>query len=395
MHARLAVLFFILNTLAMGADAAPTASAPAASSSSAVAAPAPAASSASASAPAAAAAASATGARRGGGRGGAPMSDADKAEIAKLFDLPDFKSDSGEGDFQIKPPYANAPEQTPRDNVPKGKVTHFTMAAADSKYYPNTGLRGETPTRDVWVYVPSQYVPGTPAPFIVTHDAMGGRNDSQQLPTILDNLIADKRVPVMVAIMVNHGGGDGPGSERGLEYDTVSGKYAEFIENEVLPRVTKETGVTLTKDPNARATMGGSSGGAVAFSMAWFHPELYHRVITYSGTYVIQAPAPDYPHGAWEYPEHLVPNNPAKPLRIWMEVAQNDNSSTAPSSGFHNWVIANIRMAAALKAKGYHYQFVFAQGAGHVDTKVVGQTMAHAIEWAWKDYNPAAATANP
>ncbi len=325
---------------------------------------------------------------RGGARGGAPMSDADKAEIAKLSDLPVFQSDSGDGDFLIKPPYANAPEQKAKDGVPKGKVTHFTMAAADSKYYPNTGLRGETATRDVWVYVPSQYVPGTPAPFIVTHDAMGGRNNSQQLPTILDNMIADKRLPAMIAIMVNHGGGDGPGSERGLEYDTVSGKYAEFIENEVLPRVEKDLGVTLTKDPDGRATMGGSSGGAVAFSMAWFHPELYHRIITYSGTYVMQAPTAEYPHGAWEYPEHLVPNNPAKPLRIWMEVGQNDNTSTGPSSGFHNWVIANERMAAALKAKGYHYQFIYALGAGHVDGKVVGQTMAEALEWTWKDYKP-------
>jgi enterochelin esterase-like enzyme len=387
MNIRYSVLFLALAPLSLGADAAPAASAPAASSAPAMA---PAAASGSAQAPNG----SGTGGRRGGAgarggaRGGAPMSDADKAEIAKLSDLPVFQSDSGDGDFLIKPPYANAPEQKAKDGVPKGKVTHFTMAAADSKYYPNTGLRGETATRDVWVYVPSQYVPGTPAPFIVTHDAMGGRNNSQQLPTILDNMIADKRLPAMIAIMVNHGGGDGPGSERGLEYDTVSGKYAEFIENEVLPRVEKDLGVTLTKDPDGRATMGGSSGGAVAFSMAWFHPELYHRIITYSGTYVMQAPTAEYPHGAWEYPEHLVPNNPAKPLRIWMEVGQNDNTSTGPSSGFHNWVIANERMAAALKAKGYHYQFIYALGAGHVDGKVVGQTMAEALEWTWKDYKP-------
>ena len=55
------------------------------------------------------------------------------------------------------------------------------------------------------------------------------------LPTVLDNLIAQHRVPAMVAVMIQNGGGDAQGSERGLEYDTMSGRYAEFVESEVLP----------------------------------------------------------------------------------------------------------------------------------------------------------------
>src|SRR5213078_2473514 len=110
-----------------------------------------------------------------------------------------------------------------------------------------------------------------------------------------------KRVPAMIAIMINSGGGDGQGSERGLEYDTVSGIYAEFIEKEVLPRIAHDYGVKFTSDPDGRATMGGSSGGAAAFTMAWFHSEWYHRVLTYSGTYVNQQSPlnPDSPRGAW------------------------------------------------------------------------------------------------
>src|SRR5579885_3840839 len=92
----------------------------------------------------------------------------------------------------------------------------------------------------------------------------------------------------MVAVSIGNGSGDAQGSERGLEYDTMSGLYAEFVEKEVLPRVEKQYKVKLTKNPDARATMGGSSGGSAAFSMAWYHPELYHRVLTYSGTYVNQ-----------------------------------------------------------------------------------------------------------
>ena len=222
----------------------------------------------------------------------------EQAAVAKLADLTVWKTGAGDGDYSIAPPYTPALENTPRDNVPKGKVETFTMSLAESKFYPPANLRGTTPTREVVVYIPAQYVPGTVAPLLVTHDAMGAhdRQPAPSLPVILDNLIADKRLPVMIAVMLMHGGGDGPGSERGLEYDTVSGKYAEFIEAEVLPQVAKNYNVTITKDPAARATLGGSSGGAVALSMAWFHPELYHRVLVFSGTFVNQQAGPDAPH---------------------------------------------------------------------------------------------------
>ena len=168
----------------------------------------------------------------------------------------------------------------------------------------------------------------------------------------------------------------------------MSGLYAEFIETEVLPRITQDYHVTFTKNPNGRMTMGGSSGGAAAFSMAWYHPDLYHRVLTYSGTYVNQQSPlnPASPHGAWEYHEHFIPQSKAKPLRIWMEVGENDNRSHDPESTYHNWVLANQRMAAVLKAKQYHYQFVFAAGAGHVDGRVVNQTLPQALEYVWKGY---------
>lgn len=320
---------------------------------------------------------------------GGPATAADLAEMAPLSALPVLPPGAGEGDYRVNPPYASAPELVASPGVPKGRVVQFTLAAADSKYYPGTGMRGAVATRRVTVYIPRQYVPGTPAPLLVTQDAMGARDG--QLPTVLDNLIAAHRLPALVAVMVGNGGGDARGSERGLEYDTVSGRFAEFIEAEVLPRVSRDCQVTLTRDPDGRATMGGSSGGAAAFTMAWFHPELYRRVLTYSGTYTNNQTQvdPALPHGAWEYHEHLVPQAEPKPLRIWMEVGEHDNGSVNTAADFHNWVIANERMAAALKAKGYHYQFVYALGAGHVDRRVVAQTLPEALVWLWQGYAPA------
>ena len=134
--------------------------------------------------------------------------------------------------------------------------------------------------------------------------------------------------------------------------------------------------------------MGGSSGAACAFTMAWFRPDLYRRVLSYSGTYVDQQSPmnPESPHGAWEYHEHLIPQNDAKQLRVWLQVGDKDNGYQRAEASLHNWVLANQRMAAALKAKGYHYQYVFCEGAGHVDRKAVGQTLPEALLWLWHGY---------
>ena len=316
----------------------------------------------------------------GGQRHGAPMSEADKAEVARIANLPEWKPGDGDGDYFIGPNYPLPPEAMTNDSVPHGRIERFSMNLADSKFFTGAGMRGAREAREVKVYIPSQYVPGTVAPVIVTADAYLG-----SLHNVLDNMIAAHRLPVIIAVMIANGGGDSRGSERGLEYDSVNGKNAEFIEAEVLPRVEKECGVKLSKDPDARMTLGGSSGGASAFTMAWFHPELYHRVVAYSGTFVNQN-SDDYPHGAWTYHESLIPNSPVKPLRLWLEVGERDNGATSASSGLHNWVIANLRMAKVLKAKGYHYQFIYAKNAGHTPGPVMTHALPQALEYVWKGY---------
>jgi enterochelin esterase family protein len=309
---------------------------------------------------------------------GGTGSDAAAADVPPALD----PGTEGDGDFTIGPMYTNAPELTANPNVPKGALNMFAMKSTDSKLYP--GITGAY-TRNVWVYVPAQYVPSTPAPFIIAQD---GGDYITRLPVILDNMIAAHQLPVMLAVMANSGGGNDKGSERGLEYDTVSDKFVTFVETELLPKVATMYNLTFTTDPNGRATMGGSSGGAAAFTMGWFRPDLYRRILTYSGTYVNQESPVDpmYPHGAWEYHEHLIPGSDPKPLRVWLECGQNDFNANDPESTYHNFKMANQRMAAALMAKGYHYRFEYALGAQHNDGHVGGQTMPEALAWLWRGY---------
>ncbi len=318
-----------------------------------------------------------------------------------------------EGDFVIGPDYVAAPETKAVEGVPQGKVQQFSMDSKDCKRF-NPGIARdvfgtidpknpktlivETHTidykRTITVYIPAQYVPGTAAPLLVTHDGPGLGKPDMNLPRILDNLIAQKRVPAMIVVMVANGGGDAQGHERGKEYDTMSGLYAEFIEHEVLPLVEKNYGVQLTKDPEGRATMGSSSGGSAALIMAWYHPELYHRVLTFSGTYVNQQWPfnPETPDGAWGFHNKLIPESAPKPIRLWMAVGDRDSyNPNIMRDGMHDWVEANNRMATALKAKGYHYQYLYCLNSGHGVGNARPQFLPHALEWLWKGY-PSAPT---
>ena len=309
----------------------------------------------------------------------------------------------------IVPPYYDAPEMAARPGRPVGTLHSFIMTSAESRLYPGIrqldnavtrrrdgyGNRVAAPAaaqsepapyrREVFVYVPAGYRPGTRAPLLVVQD---GRDYAARVSAALDALIAERRVPAMVAVFIQSGGGDAQGSERGLEYDTISGRYAEFVQSEVLPRVTQLYGVRFTDDPAGRATMGGSSGAAAAFTMAWFHPEWFGRVLSYSGTFVNQASPvdPATPEGAWDYAARLIPLTRAKPIRVWMEVGERDLHWQDPESTYHNWPMANDRLAAALAAKGYDYRYVVAANAVHVDGNVIAQTLPGALEWLWRDY---------
>ena len=329
-----------------------------------------------------------------------------------LATQPAGQSSPDQSETVIGPVYTPTPELA----IPRGTLTGFVMESTDSKIYPGIARidnetmarrdpwgnrlaaplegnsRPQAYSRRVMVYVP----PGTPGqggrgapprvlPFMVWQDGMGY---VARVVPVLDRLIAEKKIPAVAVIFINSGGSDAQNSQRGLEYDSMDGRYAEFIQTEVLPRAAREANIAFTTDREGRATAGCSSGAAAALTMAWYHPEWYSRVLSYSGTFVNQA-SPEVaatPRGAWEYHATLIPNSPRKPIRIWMQVGERDLHATDPEQSWHNWPIANQRMAAALKAKGYDYRYVFSRGAMHCDARAIAQTLPEALEWTWKGY---------
>jgi enterochelin esterase-like enzyme len=375
-----------------------------------------------------------------------PTRDPSNPNYPRATELPDgaVPPIDGDGNFIIGSTHLPAAQTFATPGLKSARVISFTMSSADSAIYRPALVRDEqtfnesirkasavpgdpsnllistshagTWKRSVSVYIPHGYVRGSRAPFIVSGDSDGGQNDALLFAT-LDNLITQHRLPPLIAISIGNGGQDAQGSQRGREYDTVSGTYAEWVESEVLPLVEQSANVRLTRNPDARMAMGFSSSGAAAFSMAWFHPELYHRVLAYSPTMINQQwpHNPALPGGAWEFHSPwpgptgpklevhgfnlpgptdldagapLIPNSPKKPIRYWFECGDRDLFYPVPAmtDGMHDWVLANENMAKALAAAGYQYQYVFARNAGHVDHATLLQTLPEALEWVWKGF---------
>jgi iron(III)-enterobactin esterase len=300
---------------------------------------------------------------------------------------------AGDGDFMVGSTYMDSPDLKLKPNAPAGFSVSFTMTSAESNIY--KGADFDPPlsfSRSIKVFVPAQYVDGAAAPFMVSSDGFYGG-----LQTVVQNLAddpsPDHRVPPLVIIGIQNGPNTSGSSERSLEYDTVSDRYWQFVSKEVLPAVlanaqlkAKFPGFKLTTDPNGRGGYGCSSGGPAVMGLAWFGD--FNRVFSFSGSFTALQKTVEHPAGAWEYPA-LIAAAPLRPnLRVFLEVGENDNGFTSDEAGHRNWVLANQHMAAALKAKGNHYRFIQAKGAGHCDDKARNQVMPEGLIWLWRGYVP-------
>lgn len=293
----------------------------------------------------------------------------------------------GDGKLTISKPFHDDPAQTVAAGTPRGQRVDFSMQSADSKIYPLDGF-SKPFTRAGAVYLPPNYVSGTTLPFMVAQDGVGNIKYVDIVPPALDNLIHDKKVPALAVIFIDPGpdSSDHSRSERSNEYDSVSGLYTTFVETEVIPAAKQavkenlQVDLVLTDNPEGRGTLGGSSGGACAFTMGWFHPELYRKILSYSGSFQRLRATPEYPQGAESYHNaqyHLIASADPKPLRIALQIGTNDSASA---------VMVNEAMFAALTAKGNHVRYIVANGGGHVDQAVQRQTLADYLVWLWRGY---------
>jgi enterochelin esterase family protein len=268
--------------------------------------------------------------------------------------------------------YKLGPDAKPQPGVPQGKIIKSRWVS--EKVYPGT-------ERDMWLYVPAQYDGKTPACVMVFQDGGGYVNlkGDTPVPTVFDNLIHKKQMPVTIGIFLDPGvfpakrSGRKPRRNRSFEYDTLSDQYARFLIEEILPAVGKQ--YKLTDDPEGRAICGISSGGICAFTVAWQRPETFRKVLSHVGSFTNI-------RGGHVYPA-LIRKTKPKPLRVFLQDGKNDLDNQ-----HGNWPLANQQMAAALKFAKYDYKFVYGTG-GH-NRKHGGAILPESLRWLWRGYKPKA-----
>ena len=279
--------------------------------------------------------------------------------------------------------------------VPSGALS--AKISHTSKIY--DGMKSE-----YWIYIPAQYDPGVPAALMVFQDGGGYIDRDGNNPTlnVIDNLIAQKKIPVIICVFINPGDISGsPGtptynfvkaysdkwsrtlkdSMRSTLYDTVSDRYGRFLRDEVLAEV--ESQYNIRKDAYSRAITGLSSGGICSFNAAWQLPNQFSRVISWIGSFssIQWKEDPSLPDGGQDYPEKILRES-KRNLRVWLQ----DGAEDQENERYGSWPLANLRMANALKLKGYDFHFSFGTG-----THNSGQGAAEFPEemiWLWRDYDP-------
>ena len=275
--------------------------------------------------------------------------------------------------------YQYGSDSSPQD-VPHGKVSE-KREIVSAKAFPGVH-------HDYWIYVPAQYDGKTPAAVMVFNDGGGFTSEKGafRVPVVFDNLIAKKKMPVTIAIMINPGITPPPDEKtqlpryaRSYEYDACSDRYARFLVEEVLPKVSED--YKLTDDPNLRAICGSSSGGSCAFTAAWERPDAFRRVVSFIGSFTNL-------RGANEYPD-LIRKTEPKPLRVFQQDGEKDLNIYAGS-----WYLANQDVASALEWAGYQHRFD--TGTTNHDSKQSGPLFPEALKWVWQDYDkPITAGVNP
>ncbi|MBX5494971.1 MAG: esterase [Bryobacteraceae bacterium] len=265
---------------------------------------------------------------------------------------------------------AYLPESYQQPGVPEGKLSEKLVHT--SKIY-------EGMTTNYWIYVPAQYDPSKPAALMVWQDGekYTNRNGSGRLLNVVDNLMAQKKIPVMITVLISPGM-QGTRRMRSIQYDTVNDTYARFLRDEILAEVQEK--YNIRRDGYSRAIAGESSGGICAFNVAWHQPDQFSRVLSRIGSFTSIQWKPNQLDGGQSYP-NKVRKEPKRNIRVWLSDGSEDLENIHGS-----WPLQNIQMANSLKMKGYDFRFHW--GNGTHSTAQGNAELPVAMTWLWRGYDP-------
>lgn len=284
------------------------------------------------------------------------------------FAAPGFPTGTPQAPLSGMPPvdYSLGPDSQPQEGVPKGTLTRHVLAPG--KFFPGT-------PHNYQVYVPAQYDPARPAAWMIFLDGSGYAGNNVRVPVVLDNLIARRDVPPMIAMFLDPGVMPALSDqvqnryERIFEYDSLTPRFSSFLIEELVPEVARTH--NLSKDPNDHGIAGISTGGVGAFVAAWNRPDQFRRVITWVGSF-------GNFRGADRLPG-LIRRTEPRPIRVFMQTGRQDLVNYAGS-----WYLENPRMAAALEFAGNDVRIELGED-GH-SNRHGASVLPDTLRWLWRDY---------
>ena len=275
------------------------------------------------------------------------------------------------GTFQVFP-QTNKPEES--GTIPKGAVTKHTIT--------NILIYDLILYREYYLYVPAQYDGSSEAALMIFQDGWIFANEADPYvrenhyaPDVLDQLIHEGKMPMTIGVFVNPGHIDEnypenrmENSKRSEEYDELSDRYVSFLINTLIPEISKK--YRITENPKLKAIGGFSSGAICSFTAAWNRPDYFSKILSFNGAYINI-------RGGHEYP-YLVRATPKKDIKVYLQAGEKDIDII-----FGNVWLANHQMAAALKFKGYEFNFIKTTGT---HGQFMGKNFKSALEWLWSDW---------
>jgi enterochelin esterase-like enzyme len=272
---------------------------------------------------------------------------------------------------------AYGPDSYVKPGVPQGTLSDKIVHT--SKIY--DGMQS-----NYWIYVPAQYDANLPAALMVWQDGQNliQRDGASRTLTVVDNLIAQKKLPVTIQVFIEPGA-IGEQKMRSIEYDTVSDRFPRFLRDEVLADVQAK--YNIRKDAYSRGIGGISSGGICAFNVAWQQNDQFSRVLSHVGSFTSIQWHHDQPDprdnipGGNDYP-FLVRKSPKHNIRAWLQDGSEDLENDHGS-----WPLQNIQMVNSLKMR--EYDFHFSWGGGSHNAAHGNAELPEELTWLWRDYDPA------
>ena len=249
-------------------------------------------------------------------------------------DAPEYRGNS----VVEMPDAAPQPWIAQRPGVPAGRV--------EKHQFKSVALNNE---REIAVYLPPSYSEhAEPYPLLVLFDE-DAYLSLIPTPTILDNLIAEGRIPPVIALLV----GNAPGArDRELPCNP---KFSRALVTELLPWAHGL--YNFTSDPRHTVVAGSSAGGLAAACSGLWYPEAFGNVLSQSGAFHRTPPS-----GSDTTDSSLEPNwvarqfisCPKKPLRFYLDAGSAEFNATG---GADSILFCTHTLRDVLRAKGYTVDF--------------------------------------